>query len=430
MKYMKRMMMKIVVMKIKSDVVVVGAGAAGMIAAGLAAKRGLDVILVERNERPGRKLMITGKGRCNLTNDCSLNDFMDNVPWGGKFLYGAFSRFQPREVMAFFEELGVPLKVERGRRVFPQSDKASDIVDAMRGFTVKSGCHMFHGRVTGLLIKDGTVFGVRLENGGKIEARSVIICTGGKSYPLTGSTGDGYDFARQAGHTIMPLRPSLVPVETVDDWPRDLQGLSLRNVTLEVHDTRLGKAVFKELGEMLFTHFGATGPLVLSASAHMRDMDTLNAAGYKMRIDLKPALSLEQLDKRLQRDLTKYASRDFINSLGELLPSKLIPVFTALSGIPAQTKTNQITKEQRFAAVALLKDLELTVKGFRPLEEAVVTSGGVKLSEINPSTMESKLVGGLYFAGEIIDADAYTGGYNLQIAFSTGHTAGMSVLKN
>lgn len=401
-----------------------------MVAAGFAAKRGLDVLLIERNERPGRKLMITGKGRCNLTNDCTLDEFMENVPWGGKFLYGSFSRFQPRQVMAFFEELGVPVKVERGKRVFPQSDKASDIVDALHGFIKKSGCRMLHGRAESLLIEDGAVRGVKLEDGRVLKSKAVIICTGGMSYPRTGSTGDGYKFARQAGHTVMPLRPSLVPIETVEEWPRDLQGLSLRNVTLEVRDTKLKKSVFKELGEMLFTHFGVSGPLVLSASAHMRDMATLNSAGYKLRIDLKPALTLEQLDKRLQRDLAKYANRNFINSLGDLLPSKLIPVFVQLSGIPAQTKSNQITRQQRLAAVTLLKGLELTAKSFRPIEEAVVTSGGVKLSEINPSTMESKLVKGLYFAGEVIDADAYTGGFNLQIAFSTGYTAGTSVLKN
>jgi predicted Rossmann fold flavoprotein len=428
MRSMTKTMKKIVVMKIKSDVVVIGAGAAGMMAAGHAAKRGLDVILIERNDRPGRKLMITGKGRCNLTNDCSLNEFMENVPWGGKFLYGAFSRFEPREVMAFFEELGVPLKVERGRRVFPQSDKAVNIVDALKNFTVKSGCRMVHGRVKSLMIKDSVVSGVKLENGDTIEARAVIVCTGGKSYSQTGSTGDGYDFARQAGHTVMPLRPSLIPVETVEEWPRDLQGLSLRNVTLELREAKRSKVLYNELGEMLFTHFGVTGPLVLSASAHMRDIKAIENAGYHIHIDLKPALSIEQLDKRLQRDLLKYANRDFINSLGELLPAKLIPVFASLSGIAPQTKANQITKEQRLSVANLLKNLKLTVKSLRPIEEAVVTSGGVKLSEINPSTMESKLVSGLYFAGEVIDADAFTGGYNLQIAFCTGHSAGMSVL--
>jgi predicted Rossmann fold flavoprotein len=419
-----------VVRIINNDVIVIGAGASGMMAAGQAASRGLKVLLIERCERPGRKLMITGKGRCNVTNDCTLNEFMDNVPCGGKFLYGAFSRFSPKNVMDFFEEHGVPLKVERGRRVFPQSDKASDIVDALHEYTLKEGCRYVRGRVQELLIKDGTVCGVKLEDGRIIESSAVIICTGGKSYPKTGSTGDGYELAKQAGHTIMPLRPSLVPIETVEQWPKDLQGLSLRNVTLSVIDAKHGKLLYKDIGEMLFTHFGVSGPLVLSASAFIRDSEKLKSGGYKLRIDLKPALNEEQLDKRLQRDLLKNANRDFINSLSALLPSKLIPVFVSLSGIPAQTKSNQITKQQRFAAVKLLKSLDLTVKDLRPIEEAVITSGGVKLSEIRPSTMESKLVKNLYFAGEVIDADAYTGGYNLQIAFSTGFTAGTSVLKH
>lgn len=408
-----------------TDAVVIGAGAAGMVAAGFAAKRGLNVTLIERNERPGRKIMITGKGRCNLTNDCTIDEFMDHVPWGGKFLYSAFSQFSPRDVMAFFEKLGVPLKVERGKRVFPQSDKAVDIVDALHNFYRNSGVHVINGRAAKLIMDGGEVHGVRLENGGIINARNVIVCTGGKSYPTTGSTGDGYEFAKQAGHTVTELRPSLVPLETVETWTRDLQGLSLRNVTLEVKNKK--RVIFSELGEMLFTHFGVTGPLILSASAQLRDMKLMQNAGYKLKIDLKPALSEEQLDARLQRDLLKYANRDFLNSLHDLIPSKLIPVFVELSGIPAQEKSNQITKVQRMAAVHLLKGLELTVKGFRPIEEAIVTSGGVKLAEINPSTMESKLVKGLYFAGEVLDADAYTGGFNLQIAFSTGHTAGMSV---
>lgn len=415
-------------MKTKSDVTVIGAGAAGMMAAGVAASRGLDVILLERNPRPGRKLMITGKGRCNVTNDCGLDDFLANVPWGGKFLYGAYSRFGPKEVMDFFEGLGVPLKVERGRRVFPQSDKAVDIVDALQGFTEKSGCRGVHARASGLVVENGEVRGVKLEGGGEIASRAVIVSTGGLSYPLTGSTGDGYGFARTAGHTVTPLGPSLVPVETEEQWPRDLQGLSLRNVTLEVVDPKKKKPVFKELGEMLFTHFGVSGPLILSASAHMRDPKTGGAAPYRLRIDLKPALSPEQLDRRLVRDFLENSNRDFINSLGGLLPAKLVPVFAALTGIPPHTKTNQITREQREKVASLLKGLELTAKGFRPVEEAVVTFGGVKLRELNPATMESKLVKGLYFAGEVLDADAYTGGYNLQIAFSTGHEAGMSVL--
>lgn len=418
---------KTATVKSRTDVIVIGAGAAGMIAAGIAAQRGLSVELIERNERPGRKIMITGKGRCNLTNDCELEEFMDNVPWGGKFLYGSFSRFPPKKVMSFFEKLGVPVKVERGKRVFPQSDKASDIVDALHSFYKSAGAHAVHGRVKELLIENGKAAGVLFESGETLFARSIIVCTGGKSYPLTGSTGDGYEFARKAGHTVTELRPSLIPIETSEEWPRELQGLSLRNVTLEVVDKKHRRQVFKELGEMMFTHFGITGPLVLSASSHMRDMKILNSGLYKIKIDLKPALSNEQLDLRLQRDLLKYANRNFENSLHDLLPSKIIPVFVRLSGIPSEEKSNQITKVQRTTAVNLLKGLELTAKSFRPIEEAVVTSGGVKLSEVNPATMESKLVKGLYFAGEILDADAYTGGFNLQIAFSTGYTAGESV---
>ncbi len=416
------------VMKNMTDAVIIGAGAAGMVAAGFAAKRGLSVLLIERNERPGRKLMITGKGRCNLTNDCDINEFMENVPWGGKFLYSSFSHFTPRDIMAFFEGLGVPTKVERGKRVFPQSDKSVDVVDALRGFDLRCGVRIIHGRAKKIMMLDGKITGIMLEDGSTVETRNVIVCTGGKSYPVTGSTGDGYGLARQTGHTVTELRPSLVPIETVEEWPCDLQGLSLRNVTLEVYDTKRKREVYKELGEMLFTHFGVTGPLVLSASSHMRDTALIENKGYKLKIDLKPALTDVQLDLRLQRDLLKYANRDFINSLGDLLPSKLIPVFAALTGISAKVKCNQITKEQRLTAVNLLKGLELTIKGFRPIEEAVITSGGVKLSEINPSTMESKLVKGLYFAGEILDADAYTGGFNLQIAFSTGYTAGNSVV--
>lgn len=415
-------------MKMKCDVAVIGAGAAGMVAAGFAAKRGLDVVLVERNQRPGRKLMITGKGRCNLTNDCDINDFMDNVPTGGKFLYGAFTRFPPRSVMAFFEEQGIPLKVERGRRVFPQSDKAVDVVDALHRFVVKSGCRTVIGRALEPIIADGRIAGLRLEDGAIIEARAVVICTGGKSYPSTGSTGDGYDFAIKAGHSITQLRPSLVPIETDEDWSRSLMGLSLRNVTLEVIDIGRGKTVFKELGEMLFTHFGVSGPLVLSASALMRDMQTLESGKYKLKIDLKPALSLEKLDKRLQRDLNENANRDFANVLKGLMPVRLVPVFAAVSGISPHTKANQITRAQRISTAKLLKNLEITAKRFRPIEEAIVTSGGVKLKEINPITMESKFVKGLYFAGEVLDVDAYTGGYNLQIAFCTGYSAGISVL--
>lgn len=409
------------------DVAVIGAGASGMMAAGYAAKRNLNVALIEKNEKPGRKIMITGKGRCNVTNDCTLEEFMSNVPWGGKFLFGAFSRFSASDVQSFFEELGVPLKVERGNRVFPVSDKSCDIVDALYYFVRHSGARFISSRVTDI-IKEDEQFNIALDNRQNIIAKSVIIATGGKSYPTTGSTGDGYKLAEKFGHKIKPVRASLVPIETVEKYPRDLMGLSLRNVTLEVVNKQKNKQVFKELGEMLFTHFGVSGPLVLSASSRMRDEKVLNSQNYKLIIDLKPALNIDQMDKRLQRDFSKYSNKDYINSLTDLLPSKLIPIFVKLSEIRPDTKANQITKLQREKIAKLFKHLELTAKCFRPIEEAIITAGGVDFHQINPKTMESKLVKNLYFAGEIIDVDAYTGGFNLQIAFSTGFTAGNNVL--
>ncbi|MDR3644165.1 MAG: NAD(P)/FAD-dependent oxidoreductase [Clostridia bacterium] len=408
------------------DVIVVGAGAAGTISAGFAARRGFDVTLVERNERPCRKVMITGKGRCNLTNNCGLAEFLENVPRNARFLYSAVTAFGPSQTMDFFEKLGVPLKTERGRRVFPQSDRAADIAEALAAFARVDGCRLTHGRVTALLTDGGRVRGVRLEGGRELTADAVIVCTGGKSYPLTGSTGDGYALAESVGHTIIPPAPSLVPIETQEPWVKELQGLSLRNAGLEVINNQTGKTVYSELGELLFTHFGVSGPLVLSASAHMREgpEGRWPAGRYTLRIDLKPGLDLQKLDARLQRDFSQSLNRDFRNSLGGLLPAKLIPVAVRLSGIPPELKVNQVTKEQRQAFALLIKGLALTCVRPRPVEEAVVTSGGVKTGEINPKTMESKLVGGLYFAGEMIDCDAYTGGYNLQIAFSTGFAAG------
>lgn len=404
---------------------VVGAGAAGMMAAGVAARRGLCVTLVDKNERPGRKLMITGKGRCNVTNNCGgVQAFLANVPRGGRFLYGALTRFGPDDTMAFFEALGVPLKTERGMRVFPQSDRAVDIVDALARYVREGGCRTVHGIAETLLLENGCAAGIRLTDGRELRADAVLLCTGGKSYPLTGSTGDGYRLAQRAGHTVTPLSPSLVPIVTEEDWPRELMGLSLKNVELTALDTREERVLHRDLGEMLFTHFGVSGPLVLSASAHIRAPEP---GRYRLSIDLKPGLSPEQLDARLLRDFAQNENRDFANALGALLPHKLIPVAVALSGIPPQTKVNQITREMRMRFAALLKHMELTVRGFRPIEEAIVTSGGVATDEISPKTMESKLVPGLYFAGELLDCDAYTGGFNLQIAFSTGHAAGEAV---
>ena len=403
-------------------VIVIGAGAAGLMASGVAAEEGAEVLLVERNDRPARKVMITGKGRCNVTNNCTMiNELIANVPTNGRFLYSAFSRFMPIDTMEFFEDMGVPLKVERGNRVFPESDKAVDIVDALNSFSQDGGAKRVKGRVTELVIKNDTVRGVVLEDGTEYEADAVIIATGGVSYPLTGSTGDGYALAKQAGHTVTDLKPSLVPLVCHEGFCSELQGLSLKNVAISVIDTHSFKEVYKDFGEMLFTHFGVSGPMILSASSHLNDIIPRR---YEIHIDLKPAVSYEQLDKRIQRDFLENNNKNFINALDSLLPKKLVPVVVRLCGIKPATKVNQITKEQRGNLVNLLKDLKVTVLRYRPIEEAIITSGGVSTKEIDPKTMESKLCKGLYFAGEVIDVDAYTGGFNLQIAFSTGRLAG------
>ena len=409
----------------KPDVLILGAGAAGMMAAVTAAQAGRSVVLLERNDRPGRKLVITGKGRCNVTNACGLlNDLIAAVPVNGRFLYSAFSGFMPQDTMEFFEENGVPLKIERGRRVFPVSDNAMDIVDALQNACRRSGAQFRKGRAVALLRDGDRVTGVKTEDGAVLEADNFLIATGGKSYPLTGSTGDGYALAASVGHTIIEPKPSLVPLEAHEGFCSELQGLSLRNVTLRAEDTQTHRTVFEEMGEMLFTHFGVSGPLVLSASSHMRPM---SPERYVLHIDLKPALTYEQLDRRIVRDFTENAKKDYINSLGLLLPRKLIPVAARLSGVRPSEKTNQITREQRAGLVELLKDFTVTVTGFRPIEEAIITSGGVKVSEVDPKTMRSKLVSNLFFAGEVLDVDAYTGGFNLQIAFSTGHAAGKNM---
>lgn len=406
-------------------VIVIGAGASGLMAAGTAAENGHNVVLVERNDKVARKVMITGKGRCNVTNNCTLiNDLIQNVPTNGRFLYGAFSKFMPIDTMEFFEDMGVALKVERGNRVFPESDKAVEIVDALNAFSSDAGVKRIKGRAVSLITENGEIKGVKLEDGEEISADAVIVATGGASYPLTGSTGDGYELAKQVGHTVTELKPSLVPLVCHEGFCTDLQGLSLRNVEITVLDTDTYKEVYKDFGEMLFTHFGVSGPLVLSASSHMKD---IKPRKYEIHIDLKPALSYEQLDKRIQRDFLENSNKNFINALDALLPKKLVPVIVKLSGIKPAVKVNQITKQQRSELVNLLKDLKVTVNGFRPIEEAIVTSGGVSVKEIDPKTMESKLVKGLYFAGEVIDVDAYTGGFNLQIAFSTGKLAGSSI---
>lgn len=406
-----------------TSLLVIGGGAAGLIAAGTAANEGVETVILERNEKPARKVMITGKGRCNVTNNCnSLQELISNVPRNGKFLYGAFSRFMPSDVIAFFEDRGVELKTERGNRVFPVSDNAADIVDALHGYA-KSRARIMRGRAVELMTDNGKVTGVKTENGEEIIAEKIIIATGGLSYPGTGSTGDGYELAKQVGHNITEIVPSLVPLEIHEGFCSDLMGLSLRNSAIKVVDTETGKTIYSDFGEMLFTHFGVSGPMILSASAHMRNM---KSGKYKIYIDLKPALTLEQLDARILRDFSENTNKNYINALNSLLPKKLVPVIVKLSKIGLTTKVNQITKEQRKSLAELLKGLCITVTGFRPVAEAIITSGGVDVSQINPGTMESKLIDGLYFAGEVIDTDAYTGGFNLQIAFSTGRLAGLS----
>lgn len=411
-----------------TDVIVIGGGAAGLMAAGKAAERGLSVVVLERNPRPARKLMITGKGRCNVTNACTLiNELMDAIPGNSRFLYGAFSRFMPYDTMELFEEQGVELKIERGNRVFPLSDKAVDIVDALVNFAKKSGAQIVTGeRVTALLTDENGISGVTAESGNKYYAKNVIIATGGCSYPLTGSTGDGYLLSECVGHTITAPMPSLVPLETKEEWVKRLQGLSLKNVRITIRDVNTYKEVYSDFGEMLFTHFGVSGPMILSASAHLRDIVD---GKYELSIDLKPALSEEKLDERLIRDFAKYSNKALGNALQELLPRKLIPVIVNLSGIEPDLRANKITREMRKDLLWLLKNLTCTIKGTRPIDEAIVTAGGIKVNEIDPKTMQSKKVRGLYFAGEVIDVDAYTGGYNLQIAFSTGALAGNSVEK-
>lgn len=406
----------------KADVVVIGGGAAGMMCAVSAAQRGLSVTLLEPNKILGKKLRITGKGRCNVTNDCEIKEFLQHIPGDGRFLYSALNRLSPRETMALFESFGVPLKTERGNRVFPVSDRSHDVANALERAMKDAGVRVLHAAATAVCAEEGAVAAVETA-AGRIDCAAAVVCTGGLSYPLTGSTGDGYRFAERMGHTIMPTRPSLVPLESDDPWCAEMQGFSLRNVTLTVYD-ETDRIVYEELGEMLFTHFGVSGPLVLSASAHMRDFQMHR---YRLSIDLKPGLDEKKLDARVLRDFEKYANREFKNALYDLAGRTMIPVLIRMSGVPEDTKVHSITREQRRALVDLLKHFPVSVTGTRSVDEAIITAGGVKLKEVNPRTMESKLVSGLHFAGEVLDLDAYTGGFNLQIAWSTGWTAGQSV---
>ena len=407
----------------KQQVVVIGGGAAGCMAALAAAERGAPVTLLERNPKLGRKLYITGKGRCNVTNHCSPQEFLAAVPRNGKFLYSTIERTPPAWVEEFFTGLGVPLKVERGNRVFPVSDRAADVIDALFRELKRLGVPILQGRVSALDCRDGGVCGVELEEEKArtgFSCKAVVLATGGLSYPATGSTGDGYELARALGHTVVEPRPSLVPLEVPgEDCPR-MQGLALKNVQLTVKNQK-GKAVFREQGELLFTHFGLSGPLVLSASAHMRDFAKDR---YHCHIDLKPALDEGTLDARLVRELAQGANRDLDNLMGALLPRLMIPVVLERAGIPGDRKAHDLTKGERRRLLEQLKDFALDISGPRPVAEAIVTSGGVKVGEVDPRTMASKKVRGLFFAGELLDVDAYTGGFNLQIAWATGRAAG------
>lgn len=400
-------------------IAVIGGGPAGMMGAIYGAMNGASVTLFEKNDRLGKKLAITGKGRCNVTNDCDNNEFLKNVISNPKFLYASINNFDTSDTKAFFENAGVPLKTERGRRVFPVSDSAHDIVSALKKTLVEYGCTVKNEKVKDILTKNGKVTGIKTSLG-EYFFDAVIVATGGASYTATGSDGDGFRFARSLGIELTPLVPSLVPLETTQDVS-EIMGLSLKNVVLKIRNNQTGKIVFEELGEMLFTHFGLSGPLVLSASCHMQKMER---GKYSAIIDFKPALDTKTLDNRVLSDFSKALNKDFINSLGGLLPAKIVPYIVKKTGILPTTKVNAITKEQRTLLVDTLKGLTLEIKGFRHLNEAIITQGGIKTSEINPSTMESKKIKGLYFAGEVIDVDAYTGGYNLQIAFSTGALAG------
>ena len=405
-------------------VVIIGAGASGMLAAKVASDRGYKVIVLEKQKRCGQKLLITGKGRCNITNNCEIEELIENVPTNGKFLYSAFYTFTNDQVIDMFNDLGVETKTERGKRVFPVSDKAVDVVRALEK-QMRSNKNvevLLNSKVDKIEAQDGKIKKVILSDKREIECDSVIVATGGVSYPRTGSSGDGYKFARNLGHTIIKPKASLIGLEVMEDYVTDLAKLSLRNVSINVYNSK-NKKIYDDFGEMEFTKYGLDGPIIKSASCRMGDLSKEN---YKIVLDLKPALDEDKLDKRVQKDFQKYANKNFENSLNDLLPKQLIPTIVKLSKIDAYIKVNQISKEERKNLVHLIKNITFTVKNYRPIEEAIITSGGVKTSEINSSTMESKLVSGLFFAGEVIDIDAYTGGFNLQIAFSTAYLAGIN----
>lgn len=406
-----------------SKVVVIGGGPAGIMSA-IAAAENHDVMLIEKNEKIGKKLFITGKGRCNVTNAKDISEFFDYIPGNPEFLYSSLYTYTNENVMSFFENIGVKLKVERGDRVFPESDKSSDIIKGLEQELTKRNVNVkLNAKVKDIILKESKIAELVLQDDSRIKGDYFILATGGASYPQTGSSGEGFNFAKKAGHKIITLKPSLVPIELKEDYIKELQGLSLKNIEIKIKEGN--KIIYKEFGEMLFTHFGISGPVVLSSSRFVEQNSSMQAV-----IDLKPALSEEDLDKRIQKDFSKYINKDFKNSLDDLLPKKLINIIIKLSSIPEDKKVNSITKEERKTLVHLIKNLTFNIKGLRPIAEAIVTAGGVNVKEIDPSTMKSKLVDNLYFAGEIIDVDAYTGGYNIQIAFSTGYLAGKMIGNN
>ena len=400
----------------KYDCIVIGGGPAGMFAGITAAQKGEKVLLLEANDRLGKKLLITGKGRCNVTNDCSAQEVLQNIPRNGRFLYSAMEAFPPSSVMEFFESKGCALKVERGNRVFPVSDRSVSVLECLKEEMRKAGVTVQNEKVTQIIAENGAVTGVKTPKG-KIDAGRVILATGGVSYPATGSTGDGYAMAKALGHTVVPPEGSLVPLETMGEDCPDMQGLSLRNVAVKLLDGK-GKTLYKDFGELLFTHFGVSGPTVLSASAHLKGEQC------RLLIDLKPALEEGKLQERLLRDLDAYRNRSMENALIDLLPRSMIPVMLRKAEIDPKMQANSLRKEQRRTLIGLMKAFPVEIRGKRPVQEAIITSGGIKTAEINPKTMESKLISGLYFAGEIIDCDAYTGGFNLQIAWATAYVAG------
>ena len=435
-------------------VIVIGGGPAGMMAAITASQNGNEVILIEKNNTLGKKLLITGKGRCNITSSLTINEFIKNIPGNGKFLFSSFQKFTNNDVINFLNEQGLEIKEERGNRVFPVTDKAQDVLNCFKRKLKELKVKIYYNTKACEILKDenNKVIGVKIEkafsvnnnnnfkhdvnnlNDKIIKADKVILATGGKSYPLTGSNGEGYILAKKIGHTITNIKPSLVPMTTYEqDMHSILQGLSLKNVNITIIDKLKNKEIYNDFGEMLFTHFGVSGPIILSASAHLvrynNIEELLKNKQIKLKIDFKPALSEEKLDLRLQRDFIEFKNKEFKNSLEKLLPQKLIPVIIKNSNIDPEKKVNEITKQERQSIVKLLKNFEITIKGFRPVEEAIITAGGINIKEINPKTMESKIINGLYFAGEIIDVDAYTGGFNLQIAYSTGFVAGNQVEK-